>query len=306
MRGHRIALTSAATALLLAVAGCSTGDPGDAGAAPAEPVPSVSKVDDLARLVPPEYAKKGTVTLGVNVDIAPLKYIDDSGKVTGFSIDQFELASTLLGLKVQVEQGSFDSLIPGVKADRYDALASLADVTEREDSIRFVDFLRAGVSWVSAKDTPVAVRSREDLCGHSVAVLKGSGAETEMAQQATKCASSPAGPLKVAGYNDSNAALLAVDSGEDELAMIDSPAATYNVNAFPDKYTLAYTEYTNPNGIGFPKDQPQLANAYAAALKYLDQHGQYAALARRYKVEPKDLLTDFPIDQGPKLKGVAG
>jgi polar amino acid transport system substrate-binding protein len=288
----------AAAMLTLVLAGCTAG--GEAGQSTQ---PSVAKVDQLASMVPKEIASKGTINLGVNVDIAPLKYIDDSGGVTGFSVDQFRMASEVLGLDVNIEQGSFDSLIPGVESGRYDALASLADIKDRQRSVRFIDFLRAGVSWVAAGDSNVKIASRNDLCGHSVAVLKGSGAESEMQAQAKSCATAGAPALRLASYADSNAALLAVDSGEDELAMIDSPAAAYNAAQFPDKYKVVYTQYTNPNGIGFPAGSEALAEAYAAALKHLHENGQYQQLADKYKLPAGDLITDFPINKGPELAG---
>ncbi|MGV9800629.1 transporter substrate-binding domain-containing protein [Mycobacterium sp. NPDC003449] len=295
MRRSRKGLAAVAV-LALALTGCSSGDG-------AEPRASAEKVDELAALVPADIAAKGTIGLGVNVDIAPLKFIDDAGEVTGFSIEQFQLASEVLGLQVNVEQGSFDSLIPGLESGRYGALASLADIKDRQARVRFVDFLRAGVSWVASADADIEVGGRDDLCGHSVAVLKGSGAETEMHQQVQRCAATNAPELKLAAYPDSNAALLAVDSGEDELAMIDSPAATYNAAQFPDKYTVAFTEYTNPNGIGFPLEPPALADAYAAALKHLFDSGQYRELADKYQIPEGDLITDFPINKGPELAG---
>ena len=296
---RRSRLGFAAVALAMALTACSGGDGG--GDESAEP--AAAKVDDLAALVPAEIAEKGTINLGVNVDIAPLKFIDDMGEVTGFSVEQFKLASEVLGLQVNIEQGSFDSLIPGLDSGRYDALASLADTAERQESVRFVDFLRAGVSWVAKPDGGLEIASRDDLCGHSVAVLKGSGAETEMQEQMQACSTAGAPELRLASYADSNAALLAVDSGEDEFAMIDSPAAAYNAGAFPDKYSVAYTEYTNPNGIGFPMQPEGLADAYSAALKHLYEDGKYQELASEFEIPEGDLITDFPINAGPQLKG---
>jgi polar amino acid transport system substrate-binding protein len=297
MRRSRLGISAVALAMAMAMAGCS----GTGGEDASEP--AAEKVDELAALVPQEIASKGTINLGVNVDIAPLKFIDDMGEVTGFSVEQFKAASALLGLRVDVQQGSFDSLIPGLESGRYDALASLADTAEREAKVRFVDFLRAGVSWVAKPVANLQIASRDDLCGHSVAVLKGSGAETEMQQQVQACSAAGAPDLRLASYADSNAALLAVDSGEDELAMIDSPAAAYNAGAFPDKYKVAYTEYTNPNGIGFPLQPEGLADAYSAALKHMFREGKYQELAREFEIPEADLLTDFPINAGPQLKG---
>lgn len=286
-------------ALSLTLAGCSSSDP----EAESAPQPTTERVDELAALVPEDIASEGVIDLGVNIDIAPLKYIGDSGEVTGFSIDQFVLASDVLGLEVNIEQGSFDSLVPGLESGRYDALASLADIEERQASVTFIDFLRAGVSWVVQAESNLQIDSRDDLCGHSVAVLKGSGAEAEMRDQIDQCEALGAPEPNIASYADSNAALLSVDSGEDELAMIDSPAAAYNAGEFPDKYAVAFTEYTNPNGIGFAPDQEELVEAYVAAFKHLLEEGIYNDLADSYNILEDDLITDFPINKGPELAG---
>ena len=53
-----------------------------------------------------------------------------------------------MGLKVKVVNATFDSIIPGLAAGKYDmGASSFTDTKEREKTVDFVDYFTAGKSF---------------------------------------------------------------------------------------------------------------------------------------------------------------
>ena len=98
----------------------------------------------LSALVPEFYRQKQPITVAVNPEIAPVKFIDEDGEVASFAPDLISAAAKVLGLKIRFVQASFDSLIPGLAANRFDVLLSLGDFPSRHSKVTFIDYLNVG------------------------------------------------------------------------------------------------------------------------------------------------------------------
>ena len=66
-----------------------------------------------------------------------------------------------------------------------------------------------------------------DLCGHTVAVEKGTTEETDATAQSKKCKSAGKAGVTVLTFPDQNGANLALSSGRAQLGFADSPVAEY-------------------------------------------------------------------------------
>ena len=77
----------------------------------------------------------------------------------------------MLGLKVNVVNATFATIIPGLASGKYDlGISSFTDTKEREKTVDFVTYFVAGTSFYVKSDGGPNVRSLADLCGHTVAV----------------------------------------------------------------------------------------------------------------------------------------
>jgi polar amino acid transport system substrate-binding protein len=265
-----------------------------------EAVPKITRDAGLASMVPKAFRDKGSLTVGVNPDVAPIKFVDEDGAIVGFTPDLFAAAATMLGLKVEFAKVSFDALLPGMVANRFDALLSLSDFKSRQRAVTFVDYLDMGETVVAKPGHMIAMKSSADLCGLQVAIARGTAAMQSALKLTESCKDSGKKPLVISTYPDGNMTLLSVTTGSADVAWIDSPIGYYNQAKFPQKYAVVFFTPVSPYGIGFGPDDngKQLAVAFQQALLKLEKTGVYNMLIKRWGLSAKDGKPTFPINGG--------
>ena len=95
-----------------------------------------------------------------------------------------------MGLNGKVVNASFDTIIPGLPSGKYDlGMSSFTDTKARQKVVDFVTYFSAGTSfYVKAQGGPT-INSLADLCGHTVAVERGTTQATDATSQNAKCKS---------------------------------------------------------------------------------------------------------------------
>jgi len=261
-------------------------------------VPKVKADAALAALVPQFYRDRGTLTVGVNPDVKPIKFFDDEGKIAGFTPDLLTAAADVLNLKLQLIQTSFDAMIPGMSANRLDVLLSLGDLPSRHKVVTFVDYLDVGQAIVASPEKHLSLKSLDDMCGLQLAMGRGSSFLQRAATINVNCIKDGKKPLTVATYPDENMTLLSLSTGASDVAWVDSPTGYYNANKFPAKYEVIYFNPVGPYGIGFGVDDKgkQLAVAVQQALLKLQKDRIYDLLLKKWGLSPKDGKPLFPIN----------
>lgn len=108
--------------------------------------------------------------VGTSADYAPFEYVDTavSDEIIGFDIDLANLIAERLGYELQFTNSDFNSLIPGLQADKFDFVIAGMTPTKNRDEV--VDFSTAYYETeqylVSPKESNIA--SLEDLKGKVV------------------------------------------------------------------------------------------------------------------------------------------
>ena len=174
-----------------------------------------ASVSSIAAQVPAAVKAKGTLTVAADATYAPNEFIGSDGHtVVGWDADLAKALGQVLGLKVNMVNATFDTIIPGLVSGKYDlGMSSFTDTKERQKTVDFVTYYVAGTSfYVKASGGP-DITSLAGLCGHKVAVEKGTTQQADAQAQAAKCESAgkPAVTLQI--FNDQNAVNLALSSG---------------------------------------------------------------------------------------------
>ena len=92
-------------------------------------------------------------------------------------------------------------------------MSSFTDTKAREKVVDFVTYFSAGTSfYVKAQGGP-AINSLADLCGHTVAVERGTTQADDATAQGAKCKKAGKSGVTVNVYPDQNGANLALSSG---------------------------------------------------------------------------------------------
>jgi polar amino acid transport system substrate-binding protein len=241
----------------------------------------------VAALVPAAVKSKGTLTVAADASYAPNEFIGPDGHtVIGMDADLIKAIGGLMGVKVNVVNATFDSIIPGLAAKKYDVgISSFTDSKEREKTVDFVTYLTAGESFYTKAQGGTTISSIADLCGHTVAVEKGTTELTDAQTQSGKCKKAGKPAVTILPFPDQNGANLAVSTGRAQLGFADSPVAEYQVKKSSGQFKLVGQSFANaPYGIAIPKgsglDKPILA-----ALQELMKNGQYKAILTHWGVE---------------------
>lgn len=80
---------------------------------------------------------KGTITVGTEGTYAPFTYHDESGKLTGYDVEVTRAIADKLGVKVEFKETNWDSMLAGLKADRFDLVANQVALTSPERQATF-------------------------------------------------------------------------------------------------------------------------------------------------------------------------
>jgi polar amino acid transport system substrate-binding protein len=280
-----------ATALLitgLAAGGCGSSSSSGSGAGSGGSKPSAAPTADkaVASLVPASVKSKGTLTVATDPTYAPNEFVGSDGKtVVGMDADLAHALAGVMGLKAKVVRSTFDAIIPGLSANKYDlGMSSFTDTKEREKTVDFVTYFSAGTSfYIKAQGGP-AVNSLADLCGKTVAVEKGTTQQDDSTAQSKKCTSAGKPGVKVLAFPDQNGANLALSSGRANVGMADSPVADYQVKQSGGQFKLSGKTYgTAPYGIAIPKTL-KLDKAVLAGVKALMADGQYQKILQKWGI----------------------
>ena len=279
---------------VVALAGCGDDDSGSSGQEGKGDAPKVSRDDKVAALVPAAVKEKGTLTVATDATYAPMEFQRPGTKdIVGMDPDLAKALGTTMGLKMNVVNATFDAILPGLQAKKYDlAMSSMTDNAEREKVVDFVTYFSAGTSfYVKAQGGP-AINTIEDICGRTLAIQKGTIQVDDAEAQNKKCDEK----AKILTFTEQTAANLALSSDRAEVGMADSPVAAYQVRQTKGQFKLSGKPYgTAPYGIAIPKDSG-MEKALLAGVKALMANGAYDAILKRWG------LTQGAIDN-PQING---
>lgn len=118
-------------------------------------------------------AEGGTLRMGTNATFPPYETVDDSNNVVGIDPDIAQAVADKLGMKLEIINMEFDSLIPALSADQIDiAFAGMTVDPERAEQVDFTISYATGIqSIIVPEDSTIA--TVDDLKDKKVGVQTG-------------------------------------------------------------------------------------------------------------------------------------
>ena len=107
----------------------------------------------------------------------------------GLDADLAQALAAVLGYRLRVVEASPDAILPGLASGRYDLGMSLADTRASERDADLLGYLSTGTSFVVRASGGPAIRKLADLCGRSVAVVRGTAQAASATAQSAACKS---------------------------------------------------------------------------------------------------------------------
>lgn len=284
----RIARSAIAVVLIGSVlAACSKGGTSGGGGAscgaghlnfnkPFPPTQTFGATKDatVAGEVPAAVRSKGSITVAIDAEYAPNEAIQ-GGKIVGWDVALGQAVAAVMGLKFNGVNVVFDNIIPGIQSGKYDlGVSSFTDKKSREKVVDFVDYFKAGSSFVVCAHGGASVKSLAQLCGKTAAVQTGTTEQDDATSQSKKCTAAGKPAVKVLNFEKQADANLALAAGRADVMMADTPVAAYQVSLSggslsSHSFRLAGAYGVAPYGIAVPKNSGLLKPVQDAMNKLI-------------------------------------
>lgn len=283
----RYALPALTAAAMLVLTGCvdnSTADAPTGTSGGTEEAMAVPKNDELASQLPEKMKSAGVLNVGMANNYPPNEFKDGNGDPAGWSVDLTNAIGASLGLKVNFDIGTFDNILPAIKAGKDDmGMSSFTDTLEREKQADFINYYSAGIQWAAPKGKTV---DPDDACGLKVAVQATTYEDThEVPEKSKACVAAGKKPIDIFKYDAQDQATNALVIGQVDAMSADSPVTLYAISKTKDKLQTAGDAFeVAPYGMPVAKDS-EFKPVLQKALQALIDDGTYTAVLTKWGVE---------------------
>jgi polar amino acid transport system substrate-binding protein len=278
----RLALAALAIVPLVAAA-CGGDDDDDSGASGSSLVRANVSCTDLGVAAPARIKTAGKFIVASDLSYAPMEFVKEgTNEAIGADIDLARCIAEAWGVTLEVQNTSFDAIIPALTSKKADVIMSSMSVTdERKQQVDFVEYLVAGSGILVKKGNPEGIRSIADLCGKKVAIQVGTVQIDEAEEQNAKCSQK----IQVTTFEQNTDTIQAVASGRADAALMDYPVAAYGASQVAGTEVVGEQYNTGPYGIAVRKDDTEVRQGLEAALRAMREKGKYDAILRYWGLE---------------------
>lgn len=272
----------AATGLLFSAAAFAADNAGDDW--------TVSVDDHAASLVPDNIRQQGVITVASGTSYPPFEFFaEDNETMIGYDIDVSDAIAAVLGLTAEHKPTTFNGIIPGLAAGKFDmALSAFGITAERKEVVDFVGpYVMGGTGLAVKTGNPLDLSmDQKALCGHTIGGLQGTyQVNLYLPDMSAACEDQGSEPITTKVYKTQSAANLALVSGRIDGVLADSAPLAYQGMLAEGRFGLAPGPNYKPVpfGIAMPKDS-QLEPAVTAALQVIKDDGVLAQILHKWQM----------------------
>ena len=251
-------------------------------------IPTPPKDPAVAALVPASIRAKGAVSSAMDATYPPDEFVAANGStIIGMDADFSAALGAVMGVKWVDVAATFDTIIAGLQANKFDVgNSSFTVTTQREKQVNFVTYFQAGEGYYVAKSSTLKLNDGlKSLCGRTVAVETGTTEQTDANSAVNLCKKAKQKPDTVLAFASQNEANLAIASGRAQVGFADSQVAGYIVQLAKGQFKLDGPAFgVAPYGFAFAKSS-KLDAATLAAVKVLIKDGIYAKILDKWGVQ---------------------
>ena len=218
-------------------------------------------------------AKDGVLTMATNATFPPYEYYEGND-IVGIDAEIAKAIADKLGLKLEIQDMEFNSIITAVQSGKADlGLAGMTVTDERKQSVNFSDSYATGIQAVIVtEDSDIA--TVDDLAGKKIGV--------QLVTTGDIYSKDDFGEENVEEYNKGADAVMALTQGKVDAVIIDKEPAKNFVEA-NEGLKLLDTEYvTEDYAAALNKDNTELLDAVNGALAELKEDGTLQSIIDKY------------------------
>jgi polar amino acid transport system substrate-binding protein len=260
--------------------------PGDVSDVP-QPKPLVADVaadDALAKMVPATVKKDGKLIIATDASYPPNEFtLEGSDDIIGMDVDMGNAIGKVLGVETQFVNASFDGILAGLNAGRYElGMSSFTDTKEREQTVDFATYLEAGTSTMVRKCNPKGIDATADLCGKAVGAENGTTQLDQLTKEDVEgsivkvCKDAGKEPPKGQGFPKQTDVNAALQANRIDAYLADTPVVNYAVKTTGNAFEKVGEDTdAAPYGIAIPKKATGMKEAVQGAVQQLISDGTY-------------------------------
>jgi polar amino acid transport system substrate-binding protein len=215
-RALRRCIAGLSVVAALGAAACSTSSKASDG--PGETGASAGVVPAIAKLVPQAIKSRGYLNVAAESYPTAVIVPPGGGALTGWEPAIAETLGEMMGVDFRFKIVDFDSIIPGLAANRYDiAMGEIAINPDRRKAVWFVTDHASTDSFMVKADSNIDITVPTDVCGKKVAVLIGSSNLAYVQSLQPKCQAAGKPSIAIQTYKSQAEVNLALQSGRAEV-----------------------------------------------------------------------------------------
>ncbi|WP_448374667.1 basic amino acid ABC transporter substrate-binding protein [Fervidobacterium sp.] len=222
-----------------------------------------------------EIKKRGKLLVGTEPTFPPFEFVDEKNQVVGFDVDIANELAKRLGVKLEIVNLPFDSLIPALQQGKIDMI--IAGMTITAERAKVVDFSKsyfeANQAIVVRKDGKFEPKKLEELAGKKVAVQLGTTGDLVV---------SDISGINVVRFQKFTDAFLELQNGRVDAVVLDEAPAKAYVKKFPKFSISAVVDTGETYGIAVKKGNKELLNFVNQTLDILKSSGAYGKLIQKW------------------------
>lgn len=226
-----------------------------------------------------EKKEDNTLTMATNAEFPPYEF-HDGDKIVGIDAEIGAAIAEELGMEFEIVDTAFDSIIPAIKAGKYDiGMAGMTVTEERLEEINFSDSYAKGVQVVIVKKGS-DIKTVDDLTGdknYTIGVQTGTTGDLYSTWDIED-----EGLGTVSRFNKGADAVEALKVGKVDCVIIDNEPAKVFVEENENLEILETAYAEEDYAIAVSKDNEELLKDINEALKKLTEDGTIKKIVDKY------------------------
>lgn len=253
--------------------------------------------------------EEGVVHFAADFAAAPNQFMTPSGEMDGLNVDMCGEIAARMGDEIEWTNLAFPGLVPGLQAERFDALCTSIFINpDRLQIMNMIAYVQWGEGLMVPAGNPAGIACEatigdpasyeacfDGLAGMSVSVAAGGTTNTHLTEQSERMAAAGLDPIDIRAFDSNSEAIQAIVSGQVEAAYLNDPQAAYYINTSGAPYELAFTgNSANRLAIATLIENTELAERILAALEEMRADGSYQEIVDKWGVAAVDTFVMNP------------
>lgn len=269
MKAKKIVALVAAAAMVFSMAACGStaGNSSDA-----------KDTSAAAESANDSSSGKDTLIMATNAAFPPYEYVEGE-EYKGIDVEIAQAIADDLGMKLEIDDMDFDSIIPAITTGKADmSLAGMTVTEDRKKNVSFSDSYATGVQVIIVPEDS-DITGPDDLSDKLIGVQQGTTGDIY-------CSDKPEnggyGEDHVVAYQNGASAVQALKTGKVDAVVIDNEPAKAFV-AENEGLKILDTEYISEDyAIAIAKDNTELLDKVNASLTKLKEDGTVQSIIDKY------------------------